>query len=98
MLSEVLVTCSQVLEASESIVLMLLLVALLLVELTRARVSVFSILSSSSSKRITAITDNSFKDYKKDNKVVTSKSGKSLNESQNRSYKVGFILQNEPFW
>jgi len=60
--SEVLVTCSQVLEASESIVLMLLLVALLPVELNRASVNVFSILSSSSSKRITAITDSSFKD------------------------------------
>jgi len=60
--SKVLVTFSQVLEASESIVLMLLLVALLPVELNRASVNVFSILSSSSSKRITAITDSSFKD------------------------------------
>lgn len=82
---KVLVTCSQVLEASESIVPMLLLVVLLLVELNRATVNVFSILSSSSSKRITAITDSSFKDLKRKEKKkriirVTSKSREICNQ------------------
>lgn len=61
-----IVTSSQVLEASGSTVVMLLL-ALAVFELSiKATVKVLSILSASPSKRIAAITESNFRDCKKE--------------------------------
>lgn len=60
-----IVTSSHVLEASGSTVVMLLLVMALFALSTKAEDKVLSILSVSLSKRIAAITESNFRDWRK---------------------------------